>query len=1258
MADRDVVYRYSSEGLPDIARLLEQIGSKAQEAAQKIHQGGHDSSAALEALNVVSERAQEKMHEMSGEAGLLGDMLLKLGPGGLVAGAAIGGLTALMVEATKAFDEHTVAHAKIQAVLTATSGAVGLTASRIQELAVEIAKTSTVGVSEAENMATELLAMGSVTGEQFEKTIKLAADLGAVFGSAESATLALGKAMVDPTTGADSLARAHLKLTEAEKDHIKALQDEGDLLGAKAALLAAVEAHVGGAGAGAKAGLAGAMHDLTVSTHEFFVELGNTPLVGKFADGLEVLAILVDHLSKSMGDDSKLKQLKAELADPDFVRAAGPRTVELIQQQIEALQKLVEQKQLNGEYDDLTAKHNKVLADDAAKKTDDDKKQLSDLQALADATTKGMEAWQKTDDLRQKDAQRRGDMIAGLTTEADARSRMADAVTQGGAAVDALNLQLEIEANLRKLGSDASPAEIQAVIDETTKIHYAADAVRDYNQAKADQAKAEDAAARAAEEASKRLQKQLDDEAKAVQKMAVDMGSHVVDALINMVEGAKKPFDALLQYAKHIFEQVVAAALLNPIIVPMIVNAIGGIGGGGAAGALASGGSIASLAGTSGLVSLGGLSLSGAIDAGGYALGVGGSASIGADGLASVTPYLSSYLGPAAIGGALGYGFGAITGGNKTISSIGGTAAGVALALGQPEIAAAIAAIAAIGSLIFKGHPSDKLEGDYLDIASGTQTPYGYTGDKFSSDNASQASQLGQSVIGFANILTAGGLHPNFASNARVEVGDRGSPYRVWYGDINGDQQSGQFQSAQEAFQAIAQQIVASLGTVPADVQKAIDNIDYSNLKAFTDQLNEIAAFHVTLAQVHQQLEQIKDPKQAELDALDAQFQPILDEANKLGEDTAEIEELWGLKKKQIVDKYASQITTTLDNTTQTVVTAVGDWTQIVGQYYDNQMSAIQAQYDAAANLHDAWANVRDSLASTQSGLLVDPNLSPLSLEQRDVEAKNQFDAAFTKAMGGDQNAAASLSELAKAFLTADMAFQHGNQQYADDFSQVMGKLAQAQSFAGAQVTIEQLQLDALTAILKTLQSQKGLLTGGASPNYNAADAKSLTGAYGQALAGSGQSEADFLHSSGGAVWIAARNQLIAGTTDPALLASDLATFKAQSAQPGLADVGQSGIDAVIAQFKTLGLPIPSYDVGGYIPKTGLAMVHAGERVLTASDNSNLAAEVAALRAAVVAIGERQLADNREIADNTGRAADAHYDAAVLAATSARTKVL
>ena len=163
-------------------------------------------------------------------------------------------------ESTEAAEKLEVQMGKLRAAVTATGGAAGLTAEDLDAMARRLDE-ATLGSAEGfRNAAIELTTFKSVGIDAFERTLMAAQDLAdAGFGTVESATVQLGKALEDPIKGLTALTRVGVSFTEEQKAMIENFVKLGDVASAQNVILAAVEGQVKGVASAAGGGLAGAV---------------------------------------------------------------------------------------------------------------------------------------------------------------------------------------------------------------------------------------------------------------------------------------------------------------------------------------------------------------------------------------------------------------------------------------------------------------------------------------------------------------------------------------------------------------------------------------------------------------------------------------------------------------------------------------------------------------------------------------------------------------------------------------------------------------------------------------------------------------------------------------------------------------------------------------------------------------------------------------------------------------------------------------
>ncbi len=138
--------------------------------------------------------------------------------------------------------------------ILATGGAANVTAKQVADLATSLSNKTAIDDELIQSGANLILTFKNIRNEAgagndiFNQTTEAALNLSAAgFGSVESASLMLGKALNDPLAGLTALGRAGVTFSEQQKEQIKVLTESGDLLGAQKIILEEVGSQVGGA---------------------------------------------------------------------------------------------------------------------------------------------------------------------------------------------------------------------------------------------------------------------------------------------------------------------------------------------------------------------------------------------------------------------------------------------------------------------------------------------------------------------------------------------------------------------------------------------------------------------------------------------------------------------------------------------------------------------------------------------------------------------------------------------------------------------------------------------------------------------------------------------------------------------------------------------------------------------------------------------------------------------------------------------------
>jgi phage-related minor tail protein len=146
---------------------------------------------------------------------------------------------------------------RLEAVLSATGHAAGLTGRQITDFAEEMERSTLATAEGVQEAAAVLATFRSVSGETFTRTISLAQDMATIFGgSLASSATQLGKALEDPIQGLTALRRVGVSFSGSQRDLIQSLMDTGREAEAQRVILDALEKQIGGAAtAEAKKGL-------------------------------------------------------------------------------------------------------------------------------------------------------------------------------------------------------------------------------------------------------------------------------------------------------------------------------------------------------------------------------------------------------------------------------------------------------------------------------------------------------------------------------------------------------------------------------------------------------------------------------------------------------------------------------------------------------------------------------------------------------------------------------------------------------------------------------------------------------------------------------------------------------------------------------------------------------------------------------------------------------------------------------------------
>ena len=225
--------------------------------------------------------------------------------GGAIAGIAFTALTKKVIDATRKQEQ---AFAQLEQGIRTTNAVVGFSAQELANWAQEFQKATTFGDEDIIAAQAQLVSFTQIVGDEFNKTMELAADLSVRFGTdLKSSVLQLGKALNDPVANLSALSRSGIQFSNAQKDMIKDLVESNRLVDAQNIILKELEVQFGGSARAARDTFGGAVQGLS----------------NAFGDLLEGGTGLNEA-------KDRVEELTSLLQDPETIKAAQELTGALI----------------------------------------------------------------------------------------------------------------------------------------------------------------------------------------------------------------------------------------------------------------------------------------------------------------------------------------------------------------------------------------------------------------------------------------------------------------------------------------------------------------------------------------------------------------------------------------------------------------------------------------------------------------------------------------------------------------------------------------------------------------------------------------------------------------------------------------------------------------------------------------------------------------------------------------------------------------
>lgn len=247
--------------------------------------------------------------------------------GAVIGVAAFGTLAVAGVKAYQAFEEAEAQSRKLANVL-GNMGEAGSVAG-VEKLADQLMRVTGIDDEVIKGGQTILATFSQVAssagdvGGTFERATKAAVDMSATgFGSVQSASVMLGKALQDPVKGVTALGRAGVTFSEEQKQMIASLVETGDVAAAQNLILKEVEKQVGGtaeATATESAKISAAMGEIQESVGLALSELTGGEITS-FSESLLAMSDAITDLAESEGWEATgeaLRDLNSDVKDND-----------------------------------------------------------------------------------------------------------------------------------------------------------------------------------------------------------------------------------------------------------------------------------------------------------------------------------------------------------------------------------------------------------------------------------------------------------------------------------------------------------------------------------------------------------------------------------------------------------------------------------------------------------------------------------------------------------------------------------------------------------------------------------------------------------------------------------------------------------------------------------------------------------------------------------------------------------------------------
>jgi Prophage tail length tape measure protein len=284
MADDRSIFQIITEGGQAALAQFSAFAKGAQASLSQLAASAKPTEAAFKGISEASDNLKTRMTDMSGALGSLGTVFAAMGPAGLAAGAALGGVALAASKGMQVYSEYERVQLRINNALERTGHISGQTAGSIEGLAQSISANTNASTQSVREAADQLLIFQGVTGQTFERALRLSADLAESWQmDMGEAAQNLGELLTDPIGAMEELGSRGVFFDEGLRKNIESMQKAGDTARLYETLLNKVSEHLQGQGSAAAQGYAGSLNNLNDEVFEVLKR------IGELANGTGVL---------------------------------------------------------------------------------------------------------------------------------------------------------------------------------------------------------------------------------------------------------------------------------------------------------------------------------------------------------------------------------------------------------------------------------------------------------------------------------------------------------------------------------------------------------------------------------------------------------------------------------------------------------------------------------------------------------------------------------------------------------------------------------------------------------------------------------------------------------------------------------------------------------------------------------------------------------------------------------------------------------